>query len=84
MPRTEAHWRGDWNLGEEATKVNQRHGMHKSHVLPKGWPGVPEQGLAIIQVVTGTGTIYGTGWKSPRGIRNFDMWWRRHDRQRHG
>jgi hypothetical protein len=52
----------------------------KSHVLPKGWPGVPEQGLAIIQMVTGTGTIYGTaGWKPPRGIGNLDVWWRRHD-----
>jgi hypothetical protein len=64
--------------------MSQRHGMHKSHVLPKGWPRVPEQGLAIIQMVTGTGTIYGNGWKPPRGIRNFDVWWRRHGRQRHG
>jgi hypothetical protein len=78
-PRTEAHWRGDWNLGEEATKVNQRHGMHRRYVLPEGWPGVPEQGLAIIQMMTGTGTIYGTGWKPLWGISNFDVWWRRHD-----
>jgi hypothetical protein len=59
--------------------VNRRHGMYKSHVLPKGWPGVVEQGLAIIRMVTGTGTIYRTGWKPARGIRNFDVGWRRHD-----
>ena len=59
--------------------MNQRHVMDKSHVLPKGWPGVPEQGLAIIRMVTGTGTIYSTGWKPARGIRNLDMGRRRHD-----
>ena len=82
-PRTEAHWRGVWNLGEEATEMNQRHGMHKSHVLPKGWPGVPEHSLTVIRMVTGPGTIYGNRWKPPWGIRGFDVWWGRHGRYRH-
>jgi len=62
--------------------VNQSDGVPKSHFLPEGWPGIPEQGLAVVQMVTGTATIYATAeWKPPRGIRNFDVgWaWRRHD-----
>ena len=59
----------------EATKVNQRHGMDKSHAPDKGWPGSWTRSW----MVTGTGTIDGTGWKPPRKICNLNVRWRRHD-----